>query len=92
VWNAIGRNPTGQPGGGIPELVHKLAMLDQHCADVGRDPASIRRSVQVLLGREEDLEDTVVRIEELVQVGFTDVLILVPPPNCFRSAGPGSAQ
>jgi alkanesulfonate monooxygenase SsuD/methylene tetrahydromethanopterin reductase-like flavin-dependent oxidoreductase (luciferase family) len=92
VWNAIGRNPTGQPGGGIPKLVHKLAMLDQHCADVGRDPASIRRSVQVLLGREEDLEDTVVRIEELVQVGFTDVLILVPPPNRFRSAGPGSAQ
>jgi F420-dependent oxidoreductase-like protein len=81
VWNAIGRNPTGDPGGGIPELTHKLAVLDRHCADVGRDPRSIRRSVQVLLGREGELEGTMRRIEELVRVGFTDVLLLVPPPN-----------
>jgi F420-dependent oxidoreductase-like protein len=81
VWNAIGRNPTRQPGGGIPELAHKMAVLDQHCADVGRDPKSIKRSVQVHLDREQDLDETVRRIEDLVQIGFTDVLLLVPPPN-----------
>lgn len=74
VWNAVGRHPA-------PELGHKMAVLDQHCADVGRDPKSIKRSVQVLLGREEDLDQTARRIEELVQVGFTDVLLLIPPPN-----------
>jgi len=81
VWNAIGRNPTGQPRGGIPELNHKLAVLDRHCADVGREPASIRRSVQVPLMRDGDLDGTMRRIEELLGAGFTDMLLLVPPPN-----------
>jgi Luciferase-like monooxygenase len=90
VWNAIGRNPTGQPGGGIPELTHKLAVLDRHCADVGREPASIRRSVQVPLMRDGDLEGTMRRIEELIGVGFTDMLLLVPrrtlcPDSSWRS-------
>lgn len=80
VWNAIGLNPTGQPGGGIPELAHKMAVLDQHCADVGRDPRAIRRSVQVMLNRG-DVDGTVRRIEDLLEVGFTHVLLLVPPPN-----------
>jgi F420-dependent oxidoreductase-like protein len=81
VWNAIGRNPTRQPGGGIPELAHKMAVLDQHCVDVGRDPASIKRSVQVHLDRESDLDETARRIEDLLAIGFTDVILLVPPPN-----------
>jgi len=81
VWNAIGRNPTGQPGGGIPELAHKLAVLDGHCEAIGRDSRSIKRSVQVHLDRLEDLEQTLRRIEDLLKVGFTDVLLLVPPPN-----------
>ncbi|MBK5222565.1 MAG: TIGR03560 family F420-dependent LLM class oxidoreductase [Acidimicrobiia bacterium] len=35
---------------GTPELLrHKNAVLDQHCADLGRDPAEIRRSCQALL-------------------------------------------
>jgi F420-dependent oxidoreductase-like protein len=81
VWNAIGRNPTGLPGGGIPELQHKLDVLDQHCADIGRDPKTIKRSVQVHLDRIEDLEATIRRIEDLIAVGFSDVILLVPPPN-----------
>jgi F420-dependent oxidoreductase-like protein len=35
---------------GTPEiLAEKMAILDQHCADVGRDPAEIRRSAAALL-------------------------------------------
>jgi F420-dependent oxidoreductase-like protein len=81
VWNAIGRNPTGLPGGGIPELQHKMAVLDEHCAAIGRDPKTIKRSVQVHLDRLEDLPRTLSRIEEMVGIGFTDVILLVPPPN-----------
>jgi hypothetical protein len=56
-------------------------VLDGHCADVGRDPGTIGRSVQVMLGRQEDLDGTMRRIEDLVEVGFTRVVLLVPPPN-----------
>ena len=46
VWNAAGGSPE--------EVAASSAILDQHCADVGRDPGQIRRSVQVGVG-EEDL-------------------------------------
>jgi alkanesulfonate monooxygenase SsuD/methylene tetrahydromethanopterin reductase-like flavin-dependent oxidoreductase (luciferase family) len=35
---------------GTPEvLTHKMAVLDRHCEEVGRDPSTIQRSGQVLL-------------------------------------------
>jgi F420-dependent oxidoreductase-like protein len=38
-----------------PEVFgHKNAVLDQHCADVGRDPAQIRRAINVGLAWTED--------------------------------------
>jgi probable F420-dependent oxidoreductase len=43
-------------GFGEPEVVErKVKILDQHCADVGRDPAEIERSVAVGEGRPEEL-------------------------------------
>src|SRR5205809_2874455 len=39
VWNAAGGSPE--------EVSASSAILDQHCADVGRDPSQIRRPVQV---------------------------------------------
>ncbi len=44
-WNAWGE----------PELLtHKMAILDQHCADVGRDPNAIQRSAVALLFLNDD--------------------------------------
>jgi F420-dependent oxidoreductase-like protein len=41
--------------GGTPEEVaRKFAVLDQHCRDVGRDPATIRRTIQVPLFLNDD--------------------------------------
>lgn len=38
-----------------PEVfAHKSAVLDRHCADLGRDPAEIRRSTQALLFLSDD--------------------------------------
>jgi F420-dependent oxidoreductase-like protein len=39
IWNFV--------GGPVDLFRHKNAVLDSHCAEVGRDPASIARSVQL---------------------------------------------
>ena len=67
VWNAAGGSPE--------EVAASSAILDQHCADVGRDPGQIRRSVQVGVG-EEDLSQIRPTIEAYVQVGVTDFLLI----------------
>ncbi len=36
-WNSVMRP--------VPVLRHKLDVLDQHCRDVGRDPASVRKTI-----------------------------------------------
>ncbi len=43
-------NVSGTP----EEVAHKLQVLDQHCRDVGRDPAAIRRTTQIPLFLTED--------------------------------------
>jgi F420-dependent oxidoreductase-like protein len=40
--------------GDVAVLKHKMAILDQHCADLGRDPADIARSAAVLLFFDDD--------------------------------------
>lgn len=40
---------------GTPEiLAHKISVLEQHCRDLGRDPAGIRKSAQALVFMGED--------------------------------------
>ena len=42
---------------GTPEVLEqKMAILDQHCADVGRDPAEIQRSAAAMLTLSDDPE------------------------------------
>lgn len=40
--------------GTVETLRHKMAILDQHCADIGRDPKSIKRTAVALLFMSED--------------------------------------
>ena len=40
--------------GTVETLRHKMAILDQHCADIGRDPGSIKRTAVALLFMSED--------------------------------------
>jgi alkanesulfonate monooxygenase SsuD/methylene tetrahydromethanopterin reductase-like flavin-dependent oxidoreductase (luciferase family) len=46
IWNC----PTA---GDIADFSHKSAVLDEHCAAIGRDPAEIVRSVQLLVAAED---------------------------------------
>jgi alkanesulfonate monooxygenase SsuD/methylene tetrahydromethanopterin reductase-like flavin-dependent oxidoreductase (luciferase family) len=49
LWNAWGVPST---------IAHKSKVLDQHCAAIGRDPASIDRTAQALVALDGELPDT----------------------------------
>jgi F420-dependent oxidoreductase-like protein len=47
IWNGIGT---------VDQLSHKAKVLDDHCRDVGRDPATIERSLDCQMVIRDDLE------------------------------------
>jgi F420-dependent oxidoreductase-like protein len=69
VWNVIGA---------VDEVARKAAVLDRHCADIGRDPTTIRRSVQPRFDPA-DPAATIGLLHEYVAAGFTDNVVYVPP-------------
>jgi len=67
VWNAAGGTPE--------EVAASAGILDRHCADVGRDPGEIRRSVQLRLSPEPDAARATVA--DYVEVGVTDFILML---------------
>jgi alkanesulfonate monooxygenase SsuD/methylene tetrahydromethanopterin reductase-like flavin-dependent oxidoreductase (luciferase family) len=65
---------TATPFGTDPKELRRLGeVLDRHCADLDRDPATIRRAVQLLLP---DSADEAIRlVQDHVAAGITDVII-----------------
>lgn len=62
----------------VDELTRLSAVLDRHCADIGRDPTSIRRAVQFFVPDGPDAPDHVMRLtERFAAAGFRD-LVLIP--------------
>jgi F420-dependent oxidoreductase-like protein len=68
VWNAAGGDPD--------ELTRLSGVLDAHCADVGRDPAEIARSVQI---RYRDDDALLADASMYVERGFHELIIIVAP-------------
>jgi F420-dependent oxidoreductase-like protein len=69
VWNA--------PGGEPDEVARLAGILDAHCAEVGRDPAEIRRSVQV---RYDGDDDALLRsAEAFVERNVRELIVIVSP-------------
>lgn len=75
VWNIVGAPPD--------EALRLSRVLDAHCAEVGRDPAEIRRSIGVPF-RPEDPDRTLRDAEALVERGFTELLITVKGDDAPR--------
>jgi F420-dependent oxidoreductase-like protein len=67
VWNAAGGDPA--------EVARLSGVLDRHCTDVGRDPAEIRRSVQLRF--DGDTNALLQAVESFVAVGIADVIVML---------------
>jgi alkanesulfonate monooxygenase SsuD/methylene tetrahydromethanopterin reductase-like flavin-dependent oxidoreductase (luciferase family) len=67
------------PGGDIDDAVSRSALLDRYCAEIGRDPASITRSIHlpVSYDRPGDTRDAIVAA---TGAGFGHLILGLPAP------------
>jgi F420-dependent oxidoreductase-like protein len=71
VWNFV--------GGPVETFTHKLGVLREHCAAVGRDPAEIELSVQIYVNYDDD-DATVRAVQQFVDAGATHIILNLRPP------------
>lgn len=61
-------------------LRHKLDVLDRHCRDIGRDPASVERTVSTRLAPGEDAAAFADRLATLHGYGLDHAVVITPGP------------
>ncbi|MFG2004034.1 LLM class flavin-dependent oxidoreductase [Spirillospora sp. NPDC048911] len=71
LWNV--------PGGDIDDIVRRSALLDRYCAEIGRDPASITRSVHLPVSYDQPAA-TKDAIGEAIDAGFQHIVLGLPSP------------
>lgn len=71
VWNI--------PGGDIADMVRRSAMLDRYCAEIGRDPAAITRSVALMVAYDQP-GATRAAVGEALDAGFRHIVLILPAP------------
>ncbi|MFJ7217347.1 LLM class flavin-dependent oxidoreductase [Amycolatopsis sp. NPDC098790] len=78
------------PGTEIAELQRLSRVLDEHCAAVGRDPATIRRAVQFRLPSD---ADSALRLaQSYVEAGFTELVLMPTGHDDVVKAAEAAAQ
>ena len=70
VWN-YPRYPLGT----VEEFQHKSQLVDQYCAEIGRDPATIARSVQIILDPRADPAPTRALVGDFIAAGATHIVL-----------------
>jgi alkanesulfonate monooxygenase SsuD/methylene tetrahydromethanopterin reductase-like flavin-dependent oxidoreductase (luciferase family) len=67
------------PGGDIDDVVIRSALLDQYCTEIGRDPASITRSIHLRVSYDEpgSVRD---EIAKAIDAGFKHIVLGLPAP------------
>lgn len=63
----------------VETFQHKVRVLHEHCAAVGRDPAQIELSVQTRINYD-DLAATVATLQPLVEAGATHLVLMLNYP------------
>jgi len=77
IWNCPSRTAA--------EFRHKSRVLDEHCAAIGRDPAEITRSMQVLVPPGDPAASRALLLE-LIGAGVTHLVLAPVPPWPDRPA------
>jgi alkanesulfonate monooxygenase SsuD/methylene tetrahydromethanopterin reductase-like flavin-dependent oxidoreductase (luciferase family) len=67
------------PGGDIDDVVRRSALLDRYCAEIGRDPASITRSIHLPVSYDQP-GSTRDAIGTAVAAGFQHIVLGLPAP------------
>jgi alkanesulfonate monooxygenase SsuD/methylene tetrahydromethanopterin reductase-like flavin-dependent oxidoreductase (luciferase family) len=71
LWN--------MPGGDIDDCVQRSALLDRFCAEIGRDPASITRSIHLQVSYDQAAA-TRDLVAQAIDVGFQHIVLGLPAP------------
>ncbi len=71
IWNFA--------GGPVETFVHKSAVLDEHCAAIGRDPAAIARSIQIGMNYD-DLAASRESIRPFIAAGASHIILNLRAP------------
>jgi len=71
IWNYA--------GGTTEDFQHKNAVLDNHCAAIGRDPATIARSVQLVV-TPTDMSATRALVQSYIDAGANHLILNIRPP------------
>lgn len=67
------------PGGDIADAVQRSALLDRYCAEIGRDPAAITRSIFLPVSYDRP-ERTRAAVDEALEAGFGHVVLGLSNP------------
>lgn len=67
------------PGGDIEDAVRRSALLDRYCAEIGRDPASVTRSIYLPISYD---QPSITRdaIGKAIDAGFQHIVLGLPAP------------
>jgi F420-dependent oxidoreductase-like protein len=71
IWNFA--------GGSTDDFRHKNEVLDGHCAAIGRDPATIERSVQLVMNLE-DMSANRKQVQDFIEAGATHLILNLRAP------------
>jgi F420-dependent oxidoreductase-like protein len=71
IWNFV--------GGSVDDFKHKNEVLNQHCAAIGRDPATIQRSIQPLADPT-NWQGTRDLVRGFIDAGATHIILNLRPP------------
>ena len=73
------------PGGDISDAIGRSALLDRFCAEIGRDPGSITRSIHLPVSYERP-GDTRKSIAEATDAGFSHIILGLRAPYPDKAA------
>ncbi len=67
------------PGGDIDDVISRSALLDRYCTEIGRDPASVTRSIHLQVSYDQP-GITRDAIGEAIDAGFRHIVLGLPAP------------